>query len=359
MELLKGLSRQGHEIQVIYSRKSDRLAELDALGIKSAHVQFLRSSDRGFKGLKRLAYLIFLLMTNALALFRMLVIAAGFRPQVIHTNVSPIHLGYYLSRTMRVPHLWHLREFRKRGDKSQPTFGYDHFLKLLRRSNTVATTRSIKDYYSLADCKVVYDGVIKETSDRDLPPLAERINSFLFVGRVEQSKGIELLMDAFAQFVRENKDWQLDVVGAASNDYHAKLTNRIKALDIVDKVNFLGVCSDVQEKMAQRKVVVVSSLSEGFGIVTVEAMNNRCFVIANDNTGTKEQLDNAKSAVGTDVAFRFTDAEELLQQMRRFVSEDIDTLQNAVDNAYKVVNSLYGVERYVSEVAKCYEQITK
>ena len=359
MELLKGLSVKGHDVQVIYSRKSDRLAEVEAMGVKTAHVPFLRSSDRGYRGLKMFVYLLFLLMTNSVALLRMLSVARRFKPQVIHTNVSPIHLGYYLSRLMRVPHLWHLREFRRREDKSQPTFGYDHYLRLLGRSHTVSTTRSIKDFYGLTDCVVVYDGVIKERSTGTLLPLEERKNSFLFVGRVEQSKGIELLIDAFSQFVRGNDDWQLDIIGSAAGDYHAQLQSRIQALDMTDKVNFLGVCSDVQDKMAERKVVVISSLSEGFGIVTVEAMNSKCFVIGNDNTGTKEQLDNARDAVGNEVAFRFTDAEELLQQMRRYVSEDKDTLQKAVDNAYEVVNSLYGVERYVTEVAKCYESILK
>ena len=355
MELLKGLLRQGYEIQTIYSRYSERIAELDSLGIKSIQVPFLRSSDRGYCGLKKFIYYPLLLLVNAGALCRMAVVARRFKPQIVHTNVSPIHIGYYLSRILGVPHLWHLREFLRREDRSQPTFGYDYFLKLLNKSNTVATTRAIKDYYGLPNCKVVYDGVIKDCADQPLPLLAERKDSFLFVGRVEQSKGIELLIDAFSQFVHENNEWQLDVV--VSNDYKKELQDRIQALGIADKVKFLGVRNNVPQMMKERKAVVVSSLSEGFGIVTVEAMNNKCFVIANDNTGTKEQLDNARELVGSDVAYRFTTAGELLQQMRRFVNEDNVILQQVVDKAYEVVNSLYGVEKYVSEIAKCYEII--
>lgn len=357
MELLRVLSKEGNDFLIIYSRKSDRLAELNMQGIQTVRIPYLRSSDRGYAGIIRIAYLAILSIINAVALLRMFIVSRSFKPQLVHTNVSPIHLGYYLSKILKVPHIWHLREFRRREDKSQPVFSYDNFLRLLKDSHSIATTKSIKDFYDLSDCRVIYDGVIKNAATEKLSPLEARTNSFLFVGRVEKSKGIELLIESFALFSREHEEWKLDVVGAGSDSYLMELKKRIHELGIGGKVNFYGACSDVNAKMRERKVVVISSFSEGFGYVTVEAMNNKCFVIANDNTGTKEQLDNARDIMGHDVAYRFTDSEELLNQMKRFVNEDYARLQAKVDEAYNVVNSLYGVDRYASDVLNYYKSL--
>ena len=355
LKLFKSLSEKGIEFLVIFSRGGSKQSVLQELGIKAVRVPFLMSSDRGYKGLIRYAYIILCILINSIALLSMFAISLKYKPNIIHTNVSPIHLGYYLAKLLNLPHVWHLREFRRKEQRAQPILNYTYFKKLLYSSDTIATTKSIKEYYGLQRCRVIYDGVIDNHMKSSLNPLKERKNAFLFVGRVEQSKGIELLINSFAKFSRANKDWFLDIVGGYDEKYYEKLSAMIKALEMEDRVCFLGICDDVKEKMAERKVVVISSLSEGFGYVTVEAMANKCFVIGNNNTGTREQLDNAKQLVGLDIAYRFTDENELLLQMNKFVYGDYEYHQNMVDAAYEVVNKLYGVDKYSSEVLSYYK----
>ena len=38
-------------------------------------------------------------------------IGLEFRPDVIYTNTSVVAVGYALARKLRVPHVWHIREF--------------------------------------------------------------------------------------------------------------------------------------------------------------------------------------------------------------------------------------------------------
>lgn len=357
IELLCNLSKKDCKYLVIYSRKSKELDVLKQMGIRSIRIPYLKSSDRGYSGIIRYLFILLYMIVNIIALLRMLYVAIIFKAQIIHTNVSPINLGYYLAKLLHIPHVWHLREFRKKEDKCQPICGYAHFLRLINKSRTIATTKSLKDFYRLTQCQVIYDGVIDTSEEFILPLLRDRHNSFLFVGRVEQSKGIEILIKAFAEFCIKNNNWHLDIVGEYSKDYHRKLTELIQTYGIHKKVHFLGVCNDVSQKMLERKVVVISSLSEGFGYVTVEAMSNKCFVIANNNTGTKEQLDNAKNIAGHDIAYRFTTSKELLTQMETFASVDISHHQELVDQAYKVVNNLYGINRYGDEVYNYYRQL--
>lgn len=359
LELIRYLSNRGCNFLVIYSRRSEYIEELDCLGIKHVRIPFLMSSDRGYKGVIRMLYLLLSVVINVIALSAMCITSFFYKPDIIHTNVSPIHLGYYLSKIMNVPHIWHLREFRYKTALAQPITSWSYFIKLLQKSESIATTKALKEYYGLCKCRVIYDGVIKEKRSRQLTKLEERLNSFLFVGRVEKSKGIEILLNSFSKFLKEYSDWQLDVIGCYTEDYHEFLLTKISQLNIDGHVHFLGVCNDVEQKMAERKVVVISSLSEGFGYVTVEAMANKCFVIGNDNTGTQEQLDNAKQIAGYDVAYRFTNEDELLLQMKRFASGDYNCHQNMVDKAYEIVNDLYCIEQYGTAVLNYYKHIIK
>lgn len=358
-KLVDYLSSRDCEIMIIYSRRSAGVSQFKDIGVKCIQIPYLMSSDRGYKGIFRYIYICLYVIVNSIAIFNMLVTSYFFKPDVIHTNVSPIQVGYFLAKLLHIPHIWHIREFKYRNASSQPIFNFSYFIKLLNSSATIATTKAIKDYYGLARCKVIYDGVINNSSHNELTPLNERLKSFLFVGRVEKSKGIEMLINSFAKFAVNNADWRLDIVGGYSANYYSDLIRKIKILNIENRVHFLGPRSDVDALMAKRKVVVISSLSEGFGYVTVEAMNNKCFVIANNNTGTKEQLDNARNIAGKEIAYRFTNEEELLEQMRRVVLEDELSLQVLVDDAYDIVRNLYGITRYGSEVSNYYEQMIK
>lgn len=34
-----------------------------------------------------------------------------FQPDIIHTNVGPIHIGYLAAKKYDIPHVWHIREY--------------------------------------------------------------------------------------------------------------------------------------------------------------------------------------------------------------------------------------------------------
>ena len=36
-----------------------------------------------------------------------------FKPDIIHTNIGPISIGYEVARQKNIPHIWHLREYQK------------------------------------------------------------------------------------------------------------------------------------------------------------------------------------------------------------------------------------------------------
>lgn len=102
-------------------------------------------------------------------------------------------------------------------------------------------------------------------------------NSFLFVGRLNQQKGIALLLEALAA---TNGGASLDVVG--DGDDRAALERRAAMLGVADRVRWLGPRSQEQLVPLYRAAtaVVIPSEGEGLGLVAVEAQLCETPVIA-------------------------------------------------------------------------------
>ena len=51
------------------------------------------------------------MVVNSIATIDLLKIAKQFQPDIIHTNVSVTPIGYYVARLLKLPHIWHIREY--------------------------------------------------------------------------------------------------------------------------------------------------------------------------------------------------------------------------------------------------------
>jgi len=102
----------------------------------------------------------------------------------------------------------------------------------------------------------------------------------LFVGLLRPEKGINYLLEALSIIRMNRDDFVLDIVGG-SPDYMGceELTAK---LGLKDKVRFHGIKpkNEVAEFMRQSDFIVIPSLFETFGVVTVEALASGKPVIA-------------------------------------------------------------------------------
>jgi glycosyltransferase involved in cell wall biosynthesis len=145
------------------------------------------------------------------------------------------------------------------------------------------TRRTLEEYLGVpkARTRVVPNGV--RTDDviaaRDIGVARRKFGLgtgpfILFVGRLEKSKGVEYLIDAFASVVRVEPSLHLAIVGGGSASYTRALRKRAAALGLGESVRFTGRVdrTDLCEVYASCRAVVLPSLMEGFGITLIEAM---------------------------------------------------------------------------------------
>jgi glycosyltransferase involved in cell wall biosynthesis len=113
----------------------------------------------------------------------------------------------------------------------------------------------------------------------DLPRKAENArqvssqpwaHTLFAMGRLVPQKGFDLLLRAFARVSQSHPDWFVKIVGAGP--LKAQLENQSEALEIKDRVHFLGAVSDPFPVFYSADLFVLSSRFEGFPNSLCEAM---------------------------------------------------------------------------------------
>jgi len=112
------------------------------------------------------------------------------------------------------------------------------------------------------------------------------------IGRFNPRKGIEVLVDAAARLADRHPQVEFLLVGEATGEhelrYITRLRDRILALGLWNRFHIVGARSDVPALMSALDVLVLSSFEEGFGRVIIEAMARSRPVVATDQGGPRE-----------------------------------------------------------------------
>lgn len=117
-------------------------------------------------------------------------------------------------------------------------------------------------------------------------------NSILYVGRFSKEKGVFQLISAFKIFVKENKNFRLNLVGSGSQK--KSLLEYIKLNKLNKNVFIHNWSYNLSKYYLNAKVLVLPSYFEGFGNVLIEALSYSLPCISVRNDGPKEILKNGK-----------------------------------------------------------------
>ncbi len=109
----------------------------------------------------------------------------------------------------------------------------------------------------------------------DQYPEAKDKRLLLFLGRIHYKKGVDLLVNAWAQLADSYPDALLVIAGPDSEGTLAKVMETVTRLDIADRVLFTGMldASMKWSALAAAGYFVLPSYSEGLSVAALEAMS--------------------------------------------------------------------------------------
>jgi len=114
---------------------------------------------------------------------------------------------------------------------------------------------------------------------------------WLAVGRLEPQKDYPVLIQSFAQLGRNDSVLWI----AGEGRLREELENLVRALGLEGRVRLLGKRDDIPALMSAADAFVLSSLSEGFPLVIIEAMACELPVVATDSGGPREIVEDGQT----------------------------------------------------------------
>jgi glycosyltransferase involved in cell wall biosynthesis len=194
--------------------------------------------------------------------------------------------------------------------------GLDAVLRLkhaiVNRVTSVAISRYVASFFKTGAIVIPnpYDSRVFQGG----PQQSERKREFVFLGRLVEEKGLDILLQALSGLRRRDLQPQLTVVG--SGPELAKWQDLTRRLGLEAQVEFLGpqTGSQLATTLHEHQTLVVPSrYDEPFGVVALEGIACGCAVIASSGGGLPE-------AVGPcGITFRNGDLAELEQALERLL----------------------------------------
>ena len=197
------------------------------------------------------------------------------------------------------------------GDEDVLKIGWEHnhyhgdfkYADNITRSNRnldylVLVSDSLREFYSKelikSKCEVVYIPNVIEGIPEKIAPLDEK--RLVSVGRLSPEKGFMDLLKIFTLLKKDYPDWRLDIVGDGVEK--ERLAKFIKEHDLEDSVTLHGFRDKdyIDELLHKSSIYLLTSYTESFGIVLIEAMSHGVPCIAFDSAeGARDLIQSGKN----------------------------------------------------------------
>lgn len=117
----------------------------------------------------------------------------------------------------------------------------------------------------------------------------EKQNMIISVGRIgDKNKSNEILLKAFAIFFKQNQQWKLKFIGPIEQGFNKFIGEFfLSNPELKNVVEFTGNITDkkiLHSFYATSKIFVLTSKSEGFPLVFLEALKSGCYILTSNTT---------------------------------------------------------------------------
>lgn len=179
------------------------------------------------------------------------------------------------------------------------------------------------------------------------PRTTQNTRKIVFLSRIHQKKGLELLLDAWKML--NLKDWTLEIAGEGNRQYEEQLKQKIETEKILN-VSLIGpqYANAKWEFLDTAELMILPSYSENFGIVVAEALAMGIPAITTKGTPWKElETENCGWWIELSVqnlAQAITEATHISSEQRKVMGQ----------HGRKLIEKRYRIESVVEHIKELY-----
>jgi glycosyltransferase involved in cell wall biosynthesis len=374
--LLKGLRNLKCEVFVVVGEDGPFCQRLEELGVPYVLIPFGVSSHlphlNGRWGLPNAAYspgwwlrALRRRLSNRESVRRIVEWARRHDVTVVYSNSIMAGLTKSVAAKMRLPLVFHVREFGDLDYGMLPDFGWWEINARLNRCRAVVyISQALHNYYQSRGqgdrperrVEVIYNGACPRSHVTAFREAALRRNTedkqntrLGSIGALHPTKGHDLCIRGFAQARAKIPGLKLSIAGTGQE--LEQLRELCDSLNVSRDVEFLGYVEDVWDFYKRIDILLVASEYEAMGRVTAEGMAATLPIIGRNSGATAEligQNERGKLFDGT--------ANDLAANIIELV-QDPDAAHKLAMNANQFAYMEMTTERYVSSVNNLIEWV--
>jgi len=197
-------------------------------------------------------------------------------------------------------------------------------------------------------------------SDRFIPDANKKIpGRVIFIGRIEEHKGIDMLLKAWTRFSSENNNCHLTIAGPfASNEYASFLNRYIDSNGLKDQVQFLPeidyYSADIVNYYQSGELFVLSSRREGTPGTLMQAMSCGLPVISTKVGGAEDLVRDGQNGFLVEV----DDEVGLSNMMIDFFNMDERRRAELGRCSRDIIDEKYGQEKRVEQFVQLFSSVS-
>lgn len=161
----------------------------------------------------------------------------------------------------------------------------------------------------------------------------------LAAGRIVKVKGFERLIESWAKIANSYPEWRLEIYGDGDINYVSSLKKLIRHYGISSNTFIHPSTDKITDKMLDSRIYAMTSLTECFPMVLLEAMQSRMTIIAFDcPTGPRNIIQDKKTGCLVKEGSIKSYSDNLAK-----IIDDENLAQNLADNAFADIKK-YDIE---------------
>lgn len=279
---------------------------------------------------------------------------------IIHSNTSVIDIGARIADKLKIPHVWHFREFRNNNlifiKNEKKSYEYINSYG----GNIIYISKAIEKYYAEKikgkQTNLIYDGVSNDFIIEDKKYKEDYVDiKFLLAGTLQKSKGQDLAVEAIGILKEKGyKNIKLYLAGGDTLKFSNYLNTLIKKYNIEENVEYLGFVDDIKKLREKVDVELLCSESEAFGLVTVEGMMAGNLMIGSNSGATTEIIEDGI----TGYLYKCNDKDDLANKMKAII-DNPSLIKQIGSQGQKDAIERFSSEKNAQLVLEYYDKILK
>lgn len=346
LTIIEYLKNRGNNVKLILPTQGSICKELERKGIAYIIVKMFTQLYYYKFQLKYLAVPILDFFTM-LKLSKLTRIAREFQPDLIYSNTSAEMVGIKIAKRIGTKHISHIREFMNLDHGAKYLLGNKAKRDYINQSDGVIyVSNSVAESVNMGQPlrkwqQVIYNGIKTEGEYRNIP-FTKELNLGI-VGIFDPAKGQDIAIQTMPKILKIYPKAKLHLWGDKAGKYKQRLIRLVEKLSLQNHVIFHGYETDANKIYRDMHVLLMCSRCEGFGRVTIEAMQRGIPVLGYNSGGTSELIKNGENG------YLFNNENECIDGLKNMLQSP-DVFNQFRKKAFEDSRLNFSVEKYCANV---------